>query len=125
MQYRTILSSIGLLGLTLAIAGCRGDSKPKVAFVSNNAHGFWTFAQKGAEKAAEEYGVHLEFRKPSEDSPKVQREIIEDLMNRGYKGVAVSPNDPENNLPFFKNTVAPKMALIMADNDLPDPSARR
>ena len=81
------------------MTGCRSASasgKPKVAFVSNNAHGFWTFAQRGAEKAAVDFDVQLEFRKPSEDSAKVQREIIDDLMNRGFKGVAVSPNDPES-----------------------------
>jgi ribose transport system substrate-binding protein len=122
---RTLFTLVGILSLALALTGCRGSGKPKVAFVTNNAHGFWTFAEKGAKKAADEAGVHLEFRKPSEDSPKVQREIIEDLMNRGYKGVAVSPNDPENNLGFFKTNVAPKMALIMVDNDLPETGARR
>ncbi len=119
------LALCGIFGLLIALTGCTsGSGKPKVAFVSNNAHGFWTFAQKGANDAAAEFGVHADFRKPSEDSAKVQREIIEDLMNRGYKGVAVSPNDPENNLSFFK-TVNSKIALVMADNDLPDPTARR
>lgn len=126
MRIRNLLAILGILAVLAPLAGCRtSGGKPKVAFVSNNAHGFWTFAQRGAEKAAADFDVHLEFRKPSEDSAKVQREIIDDLMNRGYKGVAVSPNDPENNLDFFKDTVAKKMALVMADNDLPDPSARR
>ena len=113
------------IALMIGFALSSPPGKPKVAFVSNNAHGFWTFAQKGAKEAADEFGVQLEFRKPSEDSAKVQREIIEDLMNRGYKGVAVSPNDPENNLTFFKNNVNSKIALVMADNDLPEPAARR
>lgn len=123
MSYRIF----ALLVTVLFFTGCTrpGEGKLKLAFVSNNAHGFWTFAQKGAQEAADELGAHLEFRKPSEDSAKVQREMIEDLMNRGYKGVAVSPNDPENNLGFFKNNVHPKIALVMADNDLPDPGARR
>lgn len=125
-MYQRYLLFVGILLLPGFLVGCRtGDGKPKVAFVSNNAHGFWTFAQKGAQAAADEAGVHLEFRKPSEDSAKVQREIIEDLMNRGYKGVAVSPNDPENNLAFFKNSVSSKIALVTVDNDIPDPSARR
>ncbi|MSQ93374.1 MAG: sugar ABC transporter substrate-binding protein [Gemmataceae bacterium] len=126
MSNRILLALITALALTLNFTGCqRASGKPKVAFVSNNAHGFWTFAQRGAEAAAKEFDVELEFRKPSEDSAKVQREIIEDLMNRRCKGVAVSPNDPENNLNFFKNNVASKIALVMADNDLPDTSARR
>jgi ribose transport system substrate-binding protein len=102
-----------------------GNAKPKVAFVSNNAYQFWTFAQKGAEKAASEFDVELEFRKPEKGTVEVQRQILEDLINRGFTGVAVSPNEPTNTLSFYKNTVAKKMALVMTDNDLPDPSARK
>ena len=99
--------------------------KSKVAFVSNNAYEFWTFAQKGAEKAAKEFDVELEFKKPSKGTAQVQREILEDLINRGFNGVAVSPNDPQNTLSFYKNTVSKKMSLVMTDNDLPDPAARK
>ena len=60
-----------------------GAGKPKVAFVSNNAEQFWTFAERGAEKAAVEFGVQLVFKKPTDDSAKVQREIIQDLINSG------------------------------------------
>ncbi len=105
--------------------GGEKNSKPKVAFVSNNAYQFWTFAQKGAEKAAGEFDVEMEFKKPQNDSAQTQRAILEDLITRGFTGVAVSPNDPGNTLSFYKNTVAKKMALVMTDNDLPDPSARK
>lgn len=107
--------------------GGTGDQsgKPKVAFVSNNAYQFWTFAERGAEKAAAEFGVQLAFKKPSDGSAKVQREIIQDLINSGYVGIAVSPSDSKNALNFFKDEVAPKVALVMTDNDLPDPSARK
>lgn len=100
-------------------------AKPKVAFVSNNSYEFWTFAQKGAEKAAAEFDVELEFKKPQKGTAQVQREIIEDLINRGFNGVAVSPNDPQNTVAFYKNTVAKKMSLVMTDNDLPDATARK
>ena len=99
--------------------------KPKVAFVSNNAYQFWTFAERGAEKAAAEFGVQLAFKKPSDGSAKVQREIIQDLINSGYVGIAVSPSDSKNALSFFKDDVAPKVALVMTDNDLTDPTARK
>ena len=102
-----------------------GAGKPKVAFVSNNAYQFWTFAERGAEKAAAEFGVQMVFKKPSDGSAKVQREIIQDLINAGYVGIAVSPSDSKNALNFFKDEVAPKVALVMTDNDLTDPSARK
>ncbi len=137
MHHRTLLALFAIVGLMLAFTGCHdagkkddkagGDkgAKPKVAFVSNNAYQFWTFAQRGAEKAAAEFDVELEFRKPEKGTVPIQRQIIEDLINRGFTGVAVSPNEPQNTLSFYKNTVAKKMALVMTDNDLPDPSARK
>lgn len=106
-------------------AASEGAGKPKVAFVSNNAYQFWTFAERGAEKAAAEFGVQMVFKKPSDGSAKVQREIIQDLINTGYVGIAVSPSDSKNALNFFKDEVAPKVALVMTDNDLTDPSARK
>ncbi|MBI2808975.1 MAG: substrate-binding domain-containing protein [Planctomycetes bacterium] len=98
--------------------------KPKVAFVSNNAFEFWTFAEKGAQRAAKEFGVQLIFRKPQDSSPATQRNIIQDLISSGVKGIAVSPNEPKNAQDFFKTEVAPKIKLVMVDNDLPDSSAR-
>ncbi len=117
-----------LVSLVLAAVGCRTQSgKPKVAFVSNNAYEFWTFAQKGAEKAAAEpdIDVELEFKKPQEGSVEVQQQIIDSLIVRGFKGIAVSPNEPKNTLAYYKDKVNPKVALVMTDNDLPDPAARK
>jgi ribose transport system substrate-binding protein len=125
MKIRTFLALVGIVALALTLGGCRGSGKPKVAFVSNNAYDFWTFAQKGAEKAAEEEDVELEFKKPHESKVDVQQEIIDSLINRGFKGIAVSPNEPKNAVAYYKNKVHPKVALVMADNDLPDSAARR
>lgn len=98
---------------------------PRVAFVSNNAEGFWTIAEKGTQKAAKEFDVRVEFKMPSPGTAEVQRQIIEDLLNLGVKGMAVSANDAKNTVDFFKNQVASKVPLIMQDNDIPDPTARR
>lgn len=115
-----------LFALVVAATGCRSQSgKPKVAFVSNNAYDFWTFAQKGAEKAAAENDVELEFKKPQESSVEAQQQIIDSLIVRGFKGIAVSPNLPQNALAYYKDKVSSKVALVMADNDLPDPAARK
>ena len=125
MKLRAFLVLITAFGIVFALSGCHGSGKPKVAFVSNNAEGFWTFAQKGAEKAAAEMDVELAFRKPPKGTVQEQREIIEDLRNRGFKGIAVSPNDPDNTLSFYKNDIAPKVALVAVDNDLPEETVRR
>ena len=95
-----------------------------VAFVSNNPFGFWLYAERGCQKAAEEENVRLVFRRPSVGNIPQQTAIIEDLMNTGLQGLAISPEDPGNFVGYFRREVTGKIPLIMADNDLPDPKVR-
>jgi ribose transport system substrate-binding protein len=115
-----------LLALLTLLPACnRSSGKIKVAFVSNNAHGFWTYAERGCQKAAEETGVELVFRRPDKGDSATQQNIINDLMVTGIKGLAISPNDAGNLQDFLKSKVSPKIPLIATDNDVPDPSVRR
>jgi ribose transport system substrate-binding protein len=115
-----------LLGLTLLVPACsRSSGKKQIAFVSNNPHGFWTYAERGCEKAAREADVELVFRRPETGTSVAQQNIINDLMVKGIKGLAISPNDAGNLQDFLKNKVASKIPLVTQDNDVPDPSVRR
>jgi ribose transport system substrate-binding protein len=122
---------LALVGALLATAGCTrtaADSKLRVAFVSNNAHDFWNIAEKGTQKAEHDLNAELkdaqvavEFRKPAQGTASEQQEIIEDLLGKGIKGIAVSPNNAANMVPFYRDKVAAnKVALVMQDNDLPE-----
>jgi ribose transport system substrate-binding protein len=127
MQFLRLLRVLSLLALVTAVPACQRGPKhdTTVAFVTNNPATFWTIAQRGAEKAAEEFKVNLEFKMPAKGNASEQKQIIEDLLTRGVKGMAVSPNDSQNMANFFKTEVNTKVPLIMQDNDLPDPAARR
>lgn len=99
--------------------------KPRVAFISNNDHEFWKIAQRGTEKAAAEAGVEVEFKMPpGGGTPETQRRFIEDLLTKGVKGIAISPNDAANQTAFFRE-VSDRVPLITVDSDVPDPSVRR
>lgn len=105
--------------IVFGLAGCKGDSgKPRVAFVSNNAETFWNIAQKGAEKAADEYNVELFFQKPDGDVPE-QKEKIDQVLNQGVKAIAISVIDPEKQNDYLK-AISKKVALLTQDNDAPD-----
>lgn len=129
---RRILS---LLVLTLStgvlfLSGCGrnnkdSDGKLKLAFVSNNAHNFWVYAQKGCEKAAKDLGVEVDFRMPNPGTSENQQRIVKELISKGVKGIAVSPNDAKNSVDFFKDQVNADVPFICQDNDLPDVNARR
>jgi ribose transport system substrate-binding protein len=97
--------------------------RPTVAFVTNNPFEFWAIARKGTEKAAKEFNVEVAFRMPPQGSGTEQRQIVEDLLVQGVKGIAVSPIDPANQAEFF-DEVAEKASLITQDSDLPKGSKR-
>ena len=109
---------------TAAAAGGGGTTKPvRLAFVTNNSSDFWTIARAGCEKAVEDIkakdgagAVTLEFKLPGEGTAAQQRQIIDDLMARGIDGIAISPNDPDNQTEYL-NSVAAKCLLITQDSD--------
>src|SRR5438876_335606 len=96
-----------------------GAPKPKVAFVSNNAESFWTIAEAGTKKAAEEFDVEVLFRKPEQGDAGRQKEIIDTVLNQGIKAIAISVIDPKNQNNYLKE-VAGRVSLLTQDNDAPD-----
>jgi len=113
-----------------------GESLPKapagaikVAFISNNPYEFWTIARRGAEQAVKELkekekiDVDLEFHMPARGTAAEQRQIIEDLLTKGVKGIAISVNDAANQADYY-NDLAAKVPLITQDSDLPQGSKR-
>lgn len=107
----------------LLLAGCGrpGDGKPAVALVTNSASDFWTIARKGAQKAAAEMGVELDFRVPQPPDAAAQQRLLEDLLTRGVDGVAISPKDPANQIGML-DRVAEKVPLLTVDSDAPGAS---
>ena len=99
------------------------SDRPTVAFVTNNPFEFWAIARKGTEKAAKDFNVNVEFRMPAQGSGTEQRQIVEDLLVQGVKGIAISPIDPANQAEFF-DEVAGQVPLIAQDSDLPQGSKR-
>src|SRR5262249_17223923 len=84
---------------------------------------FWTIAERGTEKAAKEFDVKVEFKKPAEGAgAPAQRQFIEDLLTRGVKGIAISPVDAANNVDFLRQ-VSQKTNPITQDSELPDKTA--
>jgi ribose transport system substrate-binding protein len=115
------------LPFLLLLVGCNsnkptgaagGGDRPKVAFVSNNAFDFWTYAQAGTQTASAETGVDCIFKKPDPGDAAVQKQIIDDLVNQGVKAIAVSVIDPTNQTGDL-DAVASKVSLVTVDNDAP------
>ncbi len=101
------------------LSGC-GESDD-YAYVTNGVDPFWTIAESGANAAAEDLGVRVSVLMPAGGASE-QKNMLEDLLTRGIKGVAVSPIDAANQTDFL-NEVAENTLLITHDSDAPE-SAR-
>jgi ribose transport system substrate-binding protein len=126
MRPLRIVASLAVAAVIALLPACsRGPNKLTVAFISNNDYEFWRIAQRGTEKAAEDFDVAVEFKMPpGGGTPEAQRRFIEDLLAKGVKGIAISPNDARNQAEFLKE-VNEKVPLITQDSDVPNPTARR
>jgi len=124
MQSRS-LYVVAICASLFLSSGCgRQTAAAPLAFVSNNAHRFWTFAQKGTEAAAKETGVRADFKMPPNGKGEEQQQFIDDMLVKGLKGVAISPNDAANMSDYLAG-VNKKVPVIAVDNDIPDVKARR
>jgi ribose transport system substrate-binding protein len=126
MSHRSLVRSLALLSCLVLAIGCNrsgsGD-KIKVAFVTNNPHEFWTYAEKGCQKGAKEFDVEVIFKRPPQGTPADQQEIVDKLLVMGVKGIAVSPCDAKNQAVYF-DKVAEQVSLVTQDSDLPPGSKR-
>ena len=117
------------LCITMLVSGCGkketadnsgsapAGKKLKLAFVSNNAADFWSFARAGCDAAAKELGdVDVDFRITQDGSSAVQRQILDDLVAKGTDGIAVSVNDPDNQTDFL-DKIAGQTLLVCCDSD--------
>lgn len=125
-RFRWLLPVLMCVSLNIPITGCNKSdpNQIRIAFVSNNDAAFWTICERGCDKAAQELGVKVVFKKPSPGTAAEQQRILQDLLTTGIQGVAVSANDAKN-LQGFLSKVSAKVPLVMVDNDVPDPSVRR
>lgn len=94
-----------------------GDGKIKLAFVTNNPSDFWKIAHAGVRKAEAELGISVEFLTPTEGVADQQR-MVEALIAKRISGMAISPNDPENQVEMI-NRACEVMNVICHDSDAP------
>jgi ribose transport system substrate-binding protein len=86
-------------------------------------HPYWEGVREGMEAEAKRLGVEAVFQGPAEASIEEQLKVIESLMQGGYRGIGISPNDPDAVKEVIKQAMAKGIAIVTFDSDSPD-SAR-
>ncbi len=116
---RNTLLFLALIGCGIGAHGCGGSSSgPSVAFVTNQIADFWKIAEAGCRDAEKDFDINVEVRMPPEATAVEQKRIVEDLMNRGVSGIAISPIDADNQKDMI-NDMAKKINVITHDSDAP------
>ena len=121
-EKKTILQKIAL-SLTLVAAvlagSCsKGSDEIRIAFVTNQIADFWNIAKAGCRDAEKDLGIKVVVKMPPEASVVKQKQIVEDLISSGVKGIAISPLDADNQIAWL-DKIAKKVPLITHDSDAP------
>lgn len=120
---RLVLCGVLAAGLLAGCSGGGGDGgKPKVGFVTNNPHEFWTLVEAGCKAQAEKDGLDLNFQRPQKGIAD-QKKFVEAMVATGVKAISVSVIDPEGQTSFL-DSVAAKVPLLAVDNDAPNSKRR-
>ena len=106
----------------IAVAIVVGCSKPSeksdFAYVTNGVDPFWDLCAAGVRIAEKEFGVKCEVHMPTKGVVD-QKRILEAMVAKGVKGIAVSPVDPDNQTGHL-NEIAQVTKLITHDADAPE-----
>ena len=118
---RTGLGILLVVLVLLAIVGALWamgtfSPRPRVAMVTASTGPYWDLIVKGAQEAAQRHNVRLEVIRPPSDEPS-QTAAIQGLIDMGYDGVAVSPNDPTRQARAL-GLLAAKTNVVTYDADL-------
>ena len=121
---------ITLLALAFALSGC-GKSAEKQAAPKSKRTIVFVFklvgipyanvCQKGAEQAAKDLGVNVEFLGPAKGGDVAgQIRIIENQISRGVDAIVISPNDPNSVKPVIDKAMRRGIKVFTWDSDAPD-----
>ena len=121
-----VRNMIWILLAGLVLVGCSetrteknaGTAPPKVAYITNGIASFWTFAEKGANDAAEEFNADVNIQMPA-NGVEDQKRICQDLLAQGIDGIAISPIDPDNQGDLLAE-IGQRTKMITHDSDAPE-----
>lgn len=116
---RCLLVLLSAFMVIMLVPGCDRGDKLQLAFVINNPSPFWTLARAGIRKAEKEFDVTVDFQVPGQGQAAQQRQIIETLIAKGVKGMAVSVLDPKGSIDLL-NEASKTMPVVTQDSDCPD-----
>jgi ribose transport system substrate-binding protein len=114
----TRLGLLVLVAIALVGGGCQQNRKKVIGVVpKGRAHLFWQSVQAGANKAAIETGVEINWNGPdSETDFNRQIQIVEAMINRQVDAIALAPIDKKVMVSVVERAVKAKIPVIVFDS---------
>jgi ribose transport system substrate-binding protein len=120
------LTITALLGLTVATGLAAPKNLVFGVVAKSNGNPVFQAAKTGAEdeaaKLSKEKGVNIriDWRTPNEEDPQRQANAVEQLVNAGASGIAVSASDANKLTDAIDRAVDSGVPVVMFDSDAPD-----
>ncbi len=114
-----ISATAALAAIVACLPACSSNKSNKITIgvVTNCVADFWRISEAGANKAANDFDVDLQFRQPERAfDASAQMEIVDAWVRQGINGMAVSVIDPQGQTEDLTR-IAKKVPLITMDND--------
>lgn len=78
---------------------------------------YFTACERGAQEAADELGIDLDYDGPAVDNVEEQAKIVDRWIAQGYDIIAIAPNDPEVIAPALRRAVNAGIVVVTWDAD--------
>jgi ribose transport system substrate-binding protein len=117
------LIALGLVGCakkestTTTAQAPSGEKKVRIVLITNGNSPFWDPMEVGMKKAAEDLGCEAISRRPTTDSPALQRQIIEEYQAQKVDGIGISVIESETIGPVIDDLMNSGIRVITFDSD--------
>ncbi|MGC8785430.1 MAG: sugar-binding protein [Armatimonadota bacterium] len=120
-----------IVGIALWLAGCAkretatttttqtpsGEKKVRIVLITNGNSPFWDPMEAGMNKAAKDLGCEATSRRPTTDSPALQRQIIEEYQAQKVDGIGISVIESDTIGPIIDDLMNSGIKVITFDSD--------
>lgn len=94
-----------------------GEKKVRIVLITNGSSPFWDPMEVGMKKAAQDLGCEAISRRPTTDSPALQRQIIEEYMAQKVDGIGISVIESDTIGPVIDELMNSGIKVITFDSD--------
>lgn len=119
-MHRLVRGALGAFVIAFGATSCgdRSGDAIRVALITNGSSDFWAIAKAGVHEAERTAGVSCDFHMPAEANAEAQQRLIETVVARGARALAISPLDSDNQVPML-DEAAKALHLVCVDSDAP------